>query len=106
MKKYQLGFWFEHCGPCLWGMNAEAKKVYGYAIRPCDLSLSKELMQELDALENEYHTYLNWDSPSDPSPWTEAHKRDFLHRAMIAYNKLQVELGSEYEIRNELQGCI
>lgn len=106
MKKYQLRFWFEHCGPCLWGMNDKAKKKYGYAIRPCDLPLSKELINELGALEQEYHTYLNWDCPSDPSPWTEAHKKDFLCRATMAFHKLEAELGAEYEVLNETQSCV
>ncbi len=106
MKKYQLRFWFEHYGPCLWGMNIEAKKKYGYSIRPCELPISKDLIQELDALEKEYHTYLNWDCPNEPSSWTAEHKEDFVSRATMTYDKLRMELGEEYEILNEVQSCV
>jgi len=106
MKKYKLRFFFEHCGPCIWGMNREAKEKYGYAIKPSELPISKELLEGLDLLEQEYHTYLNWESPNEPSDWTDEHKADFIRRATAAYGRLKAELGEEYEVQNELQGCV
>ena len=101
MSKYQLRFWFEHGGICIWGMNEKAKEEYGYSIENDSLPISKDLLAELNALEDEYATYLEWDCPQDPSPWTNEQKVDFLSRATSAYEKLRDELGSEFEITNE-----
>ncbi|MDR0571160.1 MAG: hypothetical protein LBG71_08135 [Clostridiales Family XIII bacterium] len=102
MSKYKLRFWFEHGGYCLWGMNDEAKEKYGYPIENHALPISEALTMELNALEKEYATYLNWDCPQDPSLWTKKHKADFLNRATSAYEKLKYELGSDFEISNEV----
>ena len=101
MCKYELRFWFEHGGYCLWGMNDNAEKEYGYAIKNETLPISENLINELNSLNDEYATYLDWDEPQNPSPWTEEHKVDFLNRATVAYKKLKCELGSDYEVINE-----
>ncbi len=100
--KYKLRFWFEHGGICLWSMNDEAREKYGYPIKNEKLPLSRDLVDELNALEKEYGTYLNWDCPTDPSSWSEEHKRSFLRRAAQAYEKLKTELGNDYCLSNEV----
>ena len=106
MGIYRLRFWFEHGGFCIWGMNYEAKEKYGYAINNDRLPISSGLVHELNSLENEYGTYLDWDCPSNPSLWSNEHKADFINRATIIYEKLKDELGAEFLIDNELEVCV
>jgi hypothetical protein len=101
MSIYQLRFWFEHGGICIWGMNEKTQEKYGYAIKNNSLPISKELLIELNALEQEYATYLDLDYPPNPSPWTNEQRADFLKRATHVYEKLKAELGSDFEITNE-----
>ena len=104
--QYVLRFWFECLGECLWGMNDLAKEKYGYPINLESLGLSDELINELTLLGEEYVTYYDWDCPSDPSPWTEEHKSDFINRANKAYDKLKDELGEDFIITNEVSSCV
>ena len=106
MKKYMLRFWFEHGGTCIWGMNDNAQEKYGYAIENSELPISKALIGELNALESEYTTYLDWEYPPNQSPWTEEQKTVFLSRANMAYEKLKCELGSDYDVKNEAHRCV
>jgi len=87
-------------------MNVSAKDTYGYPITNRKLPISSDLVAELDAMEDEYGTYLDWSCPQDPSPWTAEQKLDFLTRANVAYEKLKDELGEEYEITNEVAGSV
>ncbi len=104
--QYVLRFWFECGGECLWGMNDLAKEKYGYPIDLESLGLSDELINELTLLGEEYVTYYNWDCPSDPSPWTEEHKNDFIDRTNKAYDKLKDELGEDFIITNEVSDSV
>lgn len=78
MKKYHLCFYFEHGGICIWGMNDCAKEKYGYAIKTSILPISDDLKTELNLLEAEYATYLDWSDPSGPSLWSKEKKLNFL----------------------------
>jgi len=106
MYNYQLRFWFEHGGTCLWGMNDYAKRKYGYQIKNNALPISEDLMQELNTMEIEYSTYLDWADPINPSPWTIEHKKAFVTKADIIYKKLVTELGAEYDIENKVNECV
>lgn len=106
MSKYVLKYWFEHGGTCIWSMNDDARNKFGYAINNEELPISKTLVNELYALETEYHSYLDWDYPPSPSPWTEEQKNDFTNRANDLYIKLKLELGSNFEIINEIDSCV
>lgn len=106
MNKYQLSFWFEHGGFCVWSKNDNAKEKYGYAVKNEALPISENLTNDLNALEDEYATFLDWENPANPSPWSEAHKTEFLNRANLIYKQLQEELGSEFEIENKVYQCI
>ena len=104
--KYELKFWFEHGGTCLWAKNDLAIKKFGYALNNEDLPISLELIVELNELEKQYQTCLDWKCPSSPSPWTSRQKENFQRAANEAYRKLVVELGEEYLIHNALVECI
>ena len=106
VPKYIIRFWFEHGGICLWGKGDATQEKYGYAIENTALPISSKLANKLIDLEEEYSTCLNWDYPPGPSLWTEEQKSDFKKRATTVFNKMQIELGSDYELLNELDSCI
>jgi len=106
MTRYNLHFWFEHGGFCIWGKNDKAKRKYGYAIKNDTLPISIDLLTELNDLQEEYATYLDWNYPPNPSPWTKEHKEDFLSRANLVYEKLANELGSDFVIENRVSQCV
>lgn len=107
MAKYVLKYLFDYgAGVCLWSVNDLAKRKFNYPIENCELPISKSLGEEIDRLIVEYDTSLNWDYPPDPSPWTTEQRNDFKYRANIAYQKLLLELGDEFEILNEIDRCV
>lgn len=106
MAKYILRYWFEHCGPCLWSVNDNAKNIFNYPIKNESLPISKAIIDELYLLEEEYHSYLDWDYPPNPSPWALEQKNDFIKRANIVYEKLLLELGSEFQVINDIESCV
>ena len=103
---YELRFWFEHGGTCLWSKNDAAREKYGYAIDFHNLPISCQLMNELETLESEYATILDWTAPQNPLLWDNAKKQDFVDRATIACNKLGAELQNDYVIQNEAVSCV
>jgi hypothetical protein len=106
MAKYILKYWFEHGGICLWSANDNARNKYGYPINNDKLPISKELINELYALEEEYYGYLEWDYPPYPTPWTEEQMQNFKNRANAAYLTLVSELGSDFEVINQIDTCV
>jgi hypothetical protein len=64
------------------------------------------LVNELNNLEQEYISYLDFNYPLNPSPWTEKHKLDFVNRATLAFEKLKKELDSDFEIENCVHQCV
>ena len=104
-KKYMIRFWFDYGGICLWSVNKMACDRYGYAIESDKLPISAELLENLNELEDEYHSYLDWNYPPSPSPWTKELKQDFIDRATDIYNVLCRELGNQYEVINDVGDC-
>ena len=103
MSKYQLRFWFEHAGSCIWASNDEAKSKYGYSIKKNSLPISKKLKTQIDILAEEYTTYLDWNCQQNSSCWTCEHKADFYNRAVLVYENLIKELGPDFEIKNDIK---
>ena len=77
MNRNELRFWFEHGGTCIWGTNDSAKEEYGYAVDNGKLPISEKLLHMLNALEDEYSTYIDWNEPQNPSPWSDEQKKGF-----------------------------
>lgn len=78
----------------------------GYAIKIVYLPISHSLIETLNKLEEEYHSYLDWNYPPNSSPWTEEHEQDFIIRATNAYEKLCKKLGETCEVENEVTSCV
>jgi hypothetical protein len=106
LAKYVLKYWFEHGGTCLWSVNDNAKFKFDYDVPNEKLLISKALVDELNTLEAEYHSYLNWDEPKSPSPWTPNQKNGFKIRANVTYIKLLSELGNDFEVINDIESCL
>lgn len=106
LAKYMIKYWFEHGGTCLWSVSENAKSLFGYPIENNKLPISKDLINELYLLEDEYKGYLDWEYPLNPSPWNQVQKNNFKKRANIAYNRLLLELGDDYEVINEVDRCV
>ena len=106
MAEYELKFWFEHGGFCVWANNEAAKNKFGYAVNHEDLPISRELKNELNALEARYHGCIDWTCPSNPSPWPHEEWERFRSDAKNVYARLQKELGNAYHITNEIDDCI
>jgi len=87
-------------------MSDSAKEKYGYAIENNKLPISEELIKELNNLEEEYATYLDWDNPQSGSLWTKEEKNSFLDKANVTYEKLKTELGIDFELENEVYLCV
>lgn len=102
MPIYAMTFWFEHGGECFWAQNETTVAKYDYCVDYVLLPLADELKARLAAMEEEYYTYLDWDYPPDPSPWTAAHKADFIKRAAAIFTEIQTQLGLDYLRTNDV----
>lgn len=61
------------------------------------------LIDEINSLCDEFDTSLDWEYPPDPSPWTKEEWYDFFKRSKLIYEKLEKELGADYELISELE---
>ena len=100
MRKYRICFWFEYGGVCLWSDNRAAEEKYSCgALMVEQFPISDELKNELNKLNYEYGSIINWEDGT--VVWTREQKLDFANRANDAYEKLKIELGDDYEIIND-----
>ena len=51
---YEMKFWFEHGGGCLWSGNDETRNAFGYKVSYDTLPVSDTLKDTLTALEERY----------------------------------------------------
>lgn len=102
--KYKLRFFFEWgTKGCLWCGNEAAVEKFGVGPVSLDaLNLSDGLKTISYNMADEYQTVLNWECPSDPSPWSKEQKEDFLERSQKVFEQTKTELGEDYEIAFEL----
>ena len=99
---YGCCLWTEGSGIMLEELISLDGKVIHDGINNCLLPISKELINELKSLVDEFSTSLDWDYPPDPSPWTKEEFIDFFNRAEIVYEKLKNELGANYTVINKI----
>jgi hypothetical protein len=102
MPLYRLRFFFDPRGePCLWADNEAARNVYGYPVETEQLPLSGNVYHKLKYLCAWYATSIDWDYPSDPSPWDEQERARFAKEVAQFLPRLRDELGPEYEVVDE-----
>jgi len=103
MEKYKLSFWFEHGGGYLWGKSKETQDKYGYCVNALKLPISSDLYYQLQRLSHDYIDFLDWSDPGKSCQWTQEQKVDFLNKSNEVYDSLIRELGSDYEVTNDVR---
>lgn len=98
---YKIRFWFDFGGVCLWSQNEVTKEKFGYAIDLNSLGISKQLIEKIDELQNEFSNYIDWSDPTSPTKWTTRRKNNFLIRTAEVIDELRVELGNMFEVQND-----
>lgn len=104
MAAYLFRYWFEWgCSeescPCLWSDDDVTVEEFGYCVDLHKLPISSDLIRFLCETGMEHDCALDWDYPPDPLLWTPEEEDRFYRKAREGYQRLQQELGEEYEIR-------
>lgn len=95
----KYGFEFGNDHSCLSSINEEAVNMFGgYIVNNDSINIDITLSARLISLCEEYQTSLNWESPQDPSPWSQEQKDSFFNRARQAYYDLVEQLGNNYNV--------
>lgn len=101
MENFKLRYFFDPgSGICLWSENALAIDKFGYAIELDSLELTSTLMLQAKELIARYDTSIDWNYPSDPSPWPNMERERFEIDSAGLLQSLQECLGSAFEIRD------
>ncbi|MCJ8322221.1 MAG: hypothetical protein MJK12_21520 [Colwellia sp.] len=95
---------FEWGGGTIWCANDAARKKYDVGPVEERLSLSKEILDDLQLLTELHDGALNWNYPPDPSPWTKQQFESFEEKAIKMLEKVKVELGHEYDVQYDTLG--
>lgn len=106
MATNEMKFWFEHGGGCLWAANTATVDKYGYGVDYELLPIADDLRLKLADMDEEYRSYLNWEYPPDPSPWTPEQKARFIKKAELVFAELRQELGNDYLLRDNSKKCV
>lgn len=93
MELPKLEFSFDY-GVCLWDK--------GGAVEPDKLPVSDDLKRELNALNDEFPSYLNWSDPHEPPVWTLEETLAFFDRAEHVCKRLQEDLQGKYTVISRL----
>ena len=104
MSQYVLRYFFDPGSRiCLWSANDDALERFGYPVEIDSLQLSQNLRSKALHLVHWYDTSIDWESPSDPSPWSHEERARFGAAAKAFLEQLREFLGGEFEIRDEVQ---
>ena len=102
MSLYLLRYFFDYgSGVCLWSANDAARNKFTYAVDHNSLSLSVNLVKEVNHLITWHDTSIDWDSPAGPSPWSEDERGLFNSTAQRLHISLKNALGPDFDIRDE-----
>ena len=100
--KYKLHYFFDY-GPgyCLWSANDAARNRFGYPVDHHLLPLSPDTTTCIDQMATWFQTSLNWGDPGSPLLWQQDECDRFNRAALALFTAIEVELGNEFEVRNE-----
>ncbi len=87
----KLDVWFDY-GCCLWNNSG--------AVHGDSLPISDGLKRELEALGDEFWSYLDGSDPGGPPAWTREQTYAFFDRAEPVCKRLQEELQGKYTVIN------
>ena len=102
---YELRFFCEWGGGCLWPGNDAVRHDFGLGpydlLDPCPLPLSAATRERCARLTEWHDTSLNWDYPPDPGPWRQAECDRFNAAASELLADIRQELGTGFEVVND-----
>jgi hypothetical protein len=102
---YQIRYFFEWGGGCLWAGNDAANRDFGYGpfdvAKPCPLPLSDQTIASCRQLSEWHDRSLNWDYPPDPGPWRQIECDRFNVAATRLLTAIRAELGSRFKVLDE-----
>ncbi len=102
MAKYLIRFFFDAgSGICFWAGNDAALERFDYSIETKDLGLNENIWRRIGYLNSWYDTSLDWNYPSNPSPWDNTELQRFNHEAQKLLVLVRDQLGPDYEIIDE-----
>ncbi len=100
----RLRYFFDPgAGICLWAADDEARGRFGYSVELEKLELSKDTIALGNRLLSSFDGSINWKDPAGPSLWSEQQRSQFMQESVSFYERLVSELGSEFNVVNELQ---
>jgi hypothetical protein len=94
---YRLRFFFDTgSGVCLWSANEAARERYDYPVEPRALPLQEDTVCDMERVIAWYDEWMDWNNAPQPnSSWDEA---AFTEAARRLLDRLQQELGPDYEV--------
>lgn len=101
-SQWQLKFFFEWGGGCLWPANDAAHRDFGPGpydlITPCPLPLSAVTLAECRRVAEWHDTSLNRNYPPDPGPWRQPECDRFNEVVLNLLATIRAELGARFEV--------
>jgi hypothetical protein len=96
--RYVVRLMFEWGGGCLWCGNEAALSAFDVGPIEDRLPLSAATRGRLAELSAWHDGSLNWESPSDPGPWSPAEEERFERAAAEVLAAVRSEIGEEFEV--------
>lgn len=93
---YTIRFFYDYFGSFFWSGDDRTRETFGYLIWPSTLPLSKETVEQANALLDEMNSALNWELP-DP-PWTQEQSTRFQHAMQTLFETAKAELGEDFAL--------
>ena len=99
-EKPRLKYMRDYTCTSLWTNNDEARKILGgYNVPYEKLPLSDILKAELEKMDEEYLTLIDFNDPHQ-CLWDSNHINDYNKRSDFLYERLVEEIGGTYDIIN------
>lgn len=102
MGLYKFRYFFDAgSGVCLWSANEMARMRYGYPVDLEALMLPEALVSRAEELMRRFDTSVDWNFPSNPSPWSVSECVSFERMAAEFAQSLKSALGEGFEIQDD-----
>jgi hypothetical protein len=107
---YELRFFFEWGGGCLWPGNDTARRDFDLGpydlLEPSPLPLSPAILGRCRTLAEWHDTSLNWDYPPDPGTWRQSECDRFNAAAAELLADIRRELGPAFRVADSRLVCV
>lgn len=103
MARYALRYFFDPgSGICLWAACDAARQRFGYPVAARQLPLPRPTRERMAQLADWYDHSVDWEYPAGPSLWDADEAERFARAARQLLSVLRVQLGPDFDIRDEL----